>query len=390
MASRALAAMRDGGLRDPVEGGFFRYATRRDWTEPHYERMLTDNALLLPAYAAAGDRATAAGIAAFLGGVLRRPSGAFGSAQDSESVLDGQRDEGGYYRLDAAARAQVDPPAVDGKVLTGWNGLAIAGLADAAAALGEPEWLRLAADAADAVLALHRTAGGLLRASLDGRPSTAVATLEDWGGLADGLLALAVATGRADLAVTARGLVDACLVDGRFVVPGGGDPVLGAQGVAADADPGEGAYPSGTTVMARAAWRLHLLTAEPRYREAAAAAIAPLAAQAAARPIGFGGLLGVALAMAEPVRQLVVVTEEPDGPLASAARGVPTSVTAIVRPDAARAFADAGFELFAERGLVGGAAAAYLCHDFVCRLPVTDPAALSALGTRGGGEGVGA
>ncbi len=100
--------------------------------------------------------------------------------------------------------AQVDPPAVDGKVLTGWNGLAIAGLADAAAALGEPEWLRLATDAADAVLALHRTADGLLRASLDGRPSTAVATLEDWGGLADGLLALAVATGRADLAVAGR------------------------------------------------------------------------------------------------------------------------------------------------------------------------------------------
>jgi hypothetical protein len=204
-----------------------------------------------------------------------------------------------------------------------------------------------------------------------------VATLEDWGGLADGLLALAVATGRADLAVVGRDLVDACLADGRVVLPGGGDPVLGAQGVTADADAGEGAYPSGTTLMARAAWRLHLLTAEPRYRDAAAAAIAPLAAQAAARPIGFGGLLGVALAMAEPVRQLVVVTAEPDGPLASAARSVPTSVTAIVSPDAVRAFADAEFELFAERGLVGGAAAAYLCHDFVCRLPVTDPAALA-------------
>ena len=34
-------------LRDPVDGGFFRYATRADWSEPHYERMLTDNALLL-------------------------------------------------------------------------------------------------------------------------------------------------------------------------------------------------------------------------------------------------------------------------------------------------------------------------------------------------------
>lgn len=378
VAERALVAMRDRGLRDPVEGGFFRYATRRDWTDPHYERMLTDNALLLPAYARLGDRETAAGVTSFLARVLRRESGAFGSAQDSESVLDGRRDEGGYYRLDAEARARVDPPAVDGKVLTGWNGLAVGGLAEAAAVLGEPGWLALATDAAEAVLSAHRHGDRLLRASLDGRPSAAVATLEDWGGLADGLLSLALAAGRADLAVVARELVDACLADGRFVVPHGGDPVLAAQGATADADPGEGASPSGTTLMAAAAWRLHLLTGEPRYRDAAAAAIGPLAAQAAARPIGFGGLLGVALAMAEPVRQLVVVTDAPDGALAAAARRIPTSVTAIVAPDAARAFAAAGFELFAERGLVRGEAAAYLCHDFVCRLPVTDPAALPA------------
>ncbi len=378
VAERALAAMRDGGLRDPVEGGFFRYATRRDWSEPHYERMLPDNALLLPAYAAVGDRATAAGIVAFLERVLRRPSGAFGSAQDSESVLEGRRNEGGYYRLDAAGRAQVAPPAVDGKVLTGWNGLAVGGLAEAGALLGEPAWLRLAEEAADAVLALHHPGATLLRASLDGRPSAAVATLEDWGGLADGLLRLALATGGVDRAVTARELVDACLQDGRFVVPGGGDPVLSAQGVTADADPGEGAAPSGTTLMARAAWRLHLLTGEERYRAAAAAAIGPFAAQAVARPIGLGGLLGLAAAMAEPVRQTVVVTEEPDGRLARAARGLPSSVTAVVTPAAAAAFAEAGFELFAERGLVGGAAAAYLCEDFVCRLPITDPDALPA------------
>ena len=377
VAERALAAMRDGGLRDPVEGGFFRYATRRDWSEPHYERMLPDNALLLPAYAAVGDRATAAGIVAFLEHVLRRPSGAFGSAQDSESVLDGRRNEGGYYRLPAAARAEVESPAVDGKVLTGWNGLAIRGLAEAGTRLGESAWLRLADEAADAVLALHRRDGTLLRASLDGRPSSAVATLEDWGGLADGLLRLALATGRVDRASAARELVDACLQGGRFAVPGGGDPVLSAQGVTADADPGEGASPSGTTLMARAAWQLYLLTGEERYRAAAAAAIGPLAAQAVARPIGFGGLLGLALAMAEPVRQTVVVTEDPGGPLARAAMELPSSVIAILTPAAAAAFAEAGFELFAERGLVRGGAAAYVCEDFVCRLPVTDPAALS-------------
>ena len=60
-------------LRDPVEGGFFRYATRRDWGEPHYERMLYDNALLLDAYTRAWQRTgadwaadAADGIAGFL------------------------------------------------------------------------------------------------------------------------------------------------------------------------------------------------------------------------------------------------------------------------------------------------------------------------------------
>jgi len=38
-------------LFDPVEGGFYRYGTKRDWTPPHYEKMLYDNARLLKAYA---------------------------------------------------------------------------------------------------------------------------------------------------------------------------------------------------------------------------------------------------------------------------------------------------------------------------------------------------
>ena len=44
---------------------------------------------------------------------------------------------------------------------------------------------------------------------------------------------------------------------------------------------------------------------------------------------------------------------------------------------AAGAFASAGFELFAGRTTVDGRAAAYVCEDFVCRLPVTDPAWLT-------------
>ena len=44
---RSRRARQASPLRDRVDGGFFRYATRADWSEPHYERMLTDNSLLL-------------------------------------------------------------------------------------------------------------------------------------------------------------------------------------------------------------------------------------------------------------------------------------------------------------------------------------------------------
>lgn len=373
VARRALVAMRDGGLRDPIEGGFFRYAVRRDWSEPHYERMLTDNALLLRASAAIGDRETAGGIVRFLRDVLRRPSGAFGSAQDSESLVGGERSEGGYYALDAEGRRFQPPPAVDGKVLTGWNGLAIGALAAAGARLGEPTWVRLAVDAAEAVLAANRRDGHLLRASLDGRPSDAVATLEDHGGLADGLLEVALAAGRPDLAVTARELVDACLRDGVLVGPDT-DPTLAALGVAGGSDVTEGAVPSGQTAIASAAWKLHLVTGESRYRDAAAATVGALAAAALQRPIGYGAALGLGLAMAEPIRQVVVVG--PSGTLVDAARALPSSIFIALDDDAAEGFAAAGFELLEGRRSTAGTPTAYVCRDFVCRLPVTDPAAL--------------
>lgn len=380
VAVRALRAIRDGGLRDGVEGGFFRYATRRDWSEPHYERMLTDNALLLRAYAEVGDRATASGIVRFLDDVLRRPQGGFGSAQDSEGPVDGVRTEGGYYLLDAAARVGQVPPAVDGKVLTGWNGLAIGSLAHAGALLGEPSWVALAADTADVLLARHRGADGrLIRASLDGTPSSAAATLEDWGGLADGLLDLALAAGRPQYAVLARDLVGACSDGAGFTVPGGGDATLAAFGLTAEADLSEGAAPSGLSGIARAAWRLWALSGDAELDTRSRTAIAPHLRSAVGRPIGAAALLGLALQQAQPLTQLVVVAADRSAPLALAARRRSAAVVAVVDDAEAAAFAAAGFELFAGRTSRDGDPTAYLCRDFVCRLPITDPAALLAV-----------
>ena len=77
-------------------------------------------------------------------------------------------------------------------------------------------------------------------------------------------------------------------------------------------------------------------------------------------------------------RQIVVVTEEATGRLATAARGIPADVVTVVSPAQAEAFAAAGFSLFDGKTAQGGAATAYDCRDFACRLPVTDPADLSA------------
>jgi len=117
LVSRTLTTYASSDLRDAVEGGFFRYSTMRDFSEPHYERMLYDNAGLLSLYARAGDRDTAAGIVEFLR-ITLLVEGGFGSAQDSESVIEGQPSEGGYYLLDATRRKALTPPAVDDKVIT--------------------------------------------------------------------------------------------------------------------------------------------------------------------------------------------------------------------------------------------------------------------------------
>lgn len=384
LVRRTLGAMAASPLRDEVEGGFFRYSVRRDWHEPHYERMLYDNALLLDAYsrlsaltegdenAAAASAAT--GIADFLLRTLQRPEGGFGSAQDSESELG----EGAYYALSGAERREAVPPRVDEKVLTGWNGLAIGALAEAGARHDRPDWTAAASRAADRLLERHRTADGvLLRAATERGVSTAVATLEDYGMLADGILRLALATGDPRYAVEARALVDACLTDDDrvFAAPGDGDPVLRAHGLGLVSDPSEGAYPSGLSAAASAASTLSQLVHEPRYRQAAERAVALVTSRALESPTAFGAMLRVAKGLADPATQLVVVTGEGAGSseLASFAHAWfrPGLVPVVVTSRGAEAWSAAGFDLFDGRITKGGLDTAYLCRAFVCRLPVT-------------------
>jgi uncharacterized protein YyaL (SSP411 family) len=280
--------------------------------------------------------------------------------------------------MDAAARAALEPPAVDGKVVTGWNGLAIGALARAGARLSDPALVESARWAADAVLEVNvRPDGTLVRASLDEIASRAAATLADYSQLASGLLARAVATGEPAYAIRARELVDACLdADGSVRVPGGGDPVLAEQGVGAPDAATDGDEPSGPAALADAAAELWLLGAGEPYRALAERIVLAHATEALPQPLAHGAMLRVAATLAVPPHQLVVVTADPADPLATAARGIRADVVVVADASRAAAWAEAGFSLFEAKTMQAGVATAYDCEAFVCRLPVTDAAQL--------------
>ncbi|MDP3208280.1 MAG: thioredoxin domain-containing protein, partial [Rhodoglobus sp.] len=100
------------------------------------------------------------------------------------------------------------------------------------------------------------------------------------------------------------------------------------------------------------------------------------------QPIAYGAALSVLSALAEPVRQLVVVAEGgADAATVALARTWRRGIAAVVTPEQAEQWTAAGFELFEERATTAGVATAYLCEDFVCRLPITSATELaSALG----------
>ncbi|WP_298582923.1 thioredoxin domain-containing protein [uncultured Kocuria sp.] len=93
LLGRTLGAMSGSALFDQVGGGFHRYSVTREWSLPHYEKMLYDNAQLLRACAraaalepGAGHGRTAAHTAGFLLDELRLPGGAFASSLDADTV----------------------------------------------------------------------------------------------------------------------------------------------------------------------------------------------------------------------------------------------------------------------------------------------------------------
>jgi len=128
-----LKQMSEGGIYDWVEGGFFRYATQRDWSVPHYEKMLEDNAGLLElyvrAYLSTGDGSfldVVNGIVGYMESTLASPDGCFWGSQDADEE---------YYSLDLDRRKGRKAPSVDRTVYTDKTAMVIRAYLEASVVL---------------------------------------------------------------------------------------------------------------------------------------------------------------------------------------------------------------------------------------------------------------
>jgi uncharacterized protein YyaL (SSP411 family) len=186
-----------------------------------------------------------------------------------------------------AARETRPAPACDDKVLTGWNGLMIAGYADGFRVLKDETYRRAAEKAAGFVLDKMRTpSGGLLRTYRAGQAKLP-AYLEDYAFLAHGLLRLFAATGDVKWQREARAIVDRMLADfedreqGGFFFTAEGHEAL----LARCKDPLDGALPSGNSVAILDLLALHRLTGESSYREHAGKALGAFSAALSEFPV---------------------------------------------------------------------------------------------------------
>jgi hypothetical protein len=435
LAEPTLEAMARGGMYDQLGGGFARYSVDAAWVVPHFEKMLYDNALLARVYAHLWRR-TGSGLGRrvaeetcdWMVRELRTPQGGLAASLDADSEGEEGRfyvwspaelvaalgpDDGAYAaevfgvsdagtfeqgrsvlqrRADprdperfaavrarlAAAREQRTRPGRDDKVVAAWNGLAIAALAETGLLLGRDDLIEAATASATLLADVHLSGGRLVRSSRDGTAGPGAGVLDDYADVAEGFLALSGVTGDPRW-VTLAGLLLDTVLD-SFGDGGGGfyDTAAGSeQLIYRPADAADNATPSGTFAAAGALLSYAALTGSARHRDAALSALGVLPVLAARYPRAAGWGLAVAEAVLAGPTEIAIV-----GPVgAETTRTLLRTALEAASPGAVLAVGDgseAPVPLLEGRALVDGQAAAYVCRNFACQLPVTDPAALRA------------
>jgi uncharacterized protein len=427
MATTTLDAMAAGGLYDHLEGGFARYSTDRRWLVPHFEKMLTDQALLVRSYLHAWQ---VTGSPAYLQVVtetvdyvredLRAPSGGLCSSVDADAagvegghatwtpadVVDALRaaglehlaptvcewygvtEEGNWEgrtilhrpvgaqlarpddievarRALLAARRARPQPARDDKVLTEWNAMFAAALAEAAAACARTSWARRAEEIGELLFERNRRADGRWLRVRGTGSGDVPAFAPDYAWLIECCTRLGELTGRASWTERAEG-VAASLLDLFWDDAVGGLYTSGHDAerlIVRSKELLDGAVPSATSQGAQALLRLSALTGEDRWRRAGERLVelaAPLLEQ---QPLAVADVVP-AVALLERGTEIVVTGERADLLDVVRRHWLPEAVVAWGEPTHSPLWA----------GKVPGAA--HVCHHYVCRQPARDAVTL--------------
>jgi uncharacterized protein YyaL (SSP411 family) len=283
-------------------------------------------------------------------------------------------------KLFEAREARVRP-GLDDKVLLGWNALFLRALTEAAAVFERDDWMDAARTNARFLLReLRRDDGRLLRSWQDGRAHL-LAYAEDHAALLEALLTLAELDDVAWLAearVVADDLVRLFADDER-----GGVFTTGTDAealIVRPKDVQDNATPSENSLACSALLRFSALTGEPAWAERAERWLRAMAGIVGEHPTAFAYLLGALDRWLAPPNEIAIVGD-PTDPRTRALRSV---VVGRLLPSAVTLTAAEGVgaelsPLLADRPLVDGAPAAYVCEHYACQRPVTTPEDLAAL-----------
>jgi uncharacterized protein len=287
------------------------------------------------------------------------------------------------------ARRRRIPPGLDDKILTAWNGMMVGAMAEGARVLGEPRYQAAAGRAADFLLAtLRRSDGRLLRTYRKGKAHLD-AYLEDYAFLAEGLLDLYEAGADVRYLREAASLADRLVADYGDEAGGFYDTAQDHEAlIVRHKDGADGAVPSANAVAASVLARLAAHLDRADFRERAVAAIQAYGKAMTQHPRAFCRSLCVVDFLLEgPVELALLGTPAEAGFEAlRAAIGRPYLPNRIIAHHDPAAGATPDLPLLGGKGLVGGKAALYVCRDFACQAPLTDPADLDrALADRPGG-----
>jgi len=280
-----------------------------------------------------------------------------------------------------AHRSQRVAPALDKKIVTAWNGLAIGAIAQAYSVFGDEKYRVAAEKAAQYLWQVHRRAdGSLARSSTNGVVSGG-GILDDYAMLSGGLLELYCATGDVVQLERALALIDYAQQhfahqDAAFyLTPDDVEVPMGRQLMVHDS-----VEPSGNAAMLLAIQRAAAITGKAEYYDAVELALARYGGQLSKAGLEMAAWQDLALLQLAPYYTAVIAGDSgaAQGELLTAARRGVYPHVAVVQVPASGASDGLARLAPAVAGKPAGesGALAYVCEFGACQAPTDDPAEL--------------